>query len=59
MVLLGNMTVEEQFKGQSGPGMEGLPGFVVFGEPGDAGRWYHDDNGELQVTRRGDGDDGR
>ena len=56
MVLLGNMTVEEQFKGQSGPGMEGLPGFVVFGWPGEAGRWYRDDNGELQVSRSSEGE---
>ena len=42
MLSLANMTVDEQHKAQSGPGAEGLPGYVIVGP----GPWFTDDDGE-------------
>lgn len=38
MVMLWNMTGDEQVRAQTGPGTKGLPGFVVV----DGGPWYRD-----------------
>lgn len=46
MLSLDQMTVDEQFAVHTGPGTEGLPGFVVI-DPG--GPWYRDDDDEWQV----------
>lgn len=45
MLWLSQMTVEEQHKQQSGPGSEGLPGYVIVGP----GPWFTDDDGEWHV----------
>lgn len=42
---LHNMTPDEQIKEQTGPGSEGLPGFVVM----RGGPWYRDDRGRWRV----------
>jgi transcriptional regulator with XRE-family HTH domain len=44
---LQQMTPDEQVRIHTGPGTEGLPGFVV--SPG--GMWYRDEAGEWRVDR--------
>lgn len=44
---LHQLTVDQQHVEQSGPGTDGLPGYVVI--PG--GVWYEDDDGEWQVEQ--------
>lgn len=48
MVMLNQMTVGEQFHAHTGPGSEGLPGYVVIA-PG--GPWFTADDGERQIDR--------
>jgi len=48
MLMLGNMTPDEQHRAQTGPGTEGLPGYVV----GRGGPWYRDEAGEWQIDAR-------
>lgn len=48
---LAHMTQDEQIKAQSGPGTEGLPGFVVT----RGGPWYRNGNGRWQVVNRSRG----
>jgi len=55
-VPLWRMTPDEQIRQQSGPGTEGLPGFVVV-DPGP-GAWYRDDQGNWrQVDDDAEGQD--
>lgn len=49
MVPLWEMAVEEQFRVHTGPGSEGLPGYVVIA-PG--GPWFRDEVGEWQLAKR-------
>jgi DNA-binding XRE family transcriptional regulator len=44
MLSLADMTVEEQHRALSGPGTEGLPGYVIVGP----GPWFTDDDGEWR-----------
>ena len=45
MVALHQMTQDEQISAQTGPGTEGLPGFVVV----EGGVWYRGDDGAWVV----------
>ncbi len=45
MPSLADMTEAEQHKQQTGPGTEGLPGYVIVG----SGPWFTDDDGEWRV----------
>lgn len=45
MLWMVQMTAEEQHKQQSGPGTEGLPGYVI----AETGPWFTDDDGEWMV----------
>lgn len=45
MLFLANMTEAEQHKQQTGPGTEGLPGYIIAGP----GPWFTDDDGEWRV----------
>lgn len=49
MAALREMTVAEQFKAHTGPGSEGLPGYVVL-NPG--GPWYRERKGEMASRRK-------
>ena len=46
-VPIGQMTSDEQIRQQTGPGTEGLPGFVVI-DPGPGGWYFDDDSGEWK-----------
>ncbi len=45
MVTLAKMTPDAQVKAQTGPGTDGLPGFVVV----EGGAWYRDNDGAWVV----------
>lgn len=47
MLWTSQMTMDEQHRAHTGPGTEGLPGYLVFPD----GRWYRDDSGEWRVDR--------
>lgn len=45
MIPLWEMSVDDQHRQQSGPGTEGLPGYVIAGP----GPWFTDDYDEWQI----------
>lgn len=49
---LGRMTAQEQIRQQTGPGTDGLPGFVVV-DPGPK-PWYQDDDGVWRQVDDGE-----
>lgn len=49
-VPLWRMTLEEQFRQQTGPGTEGLPGFVVV-DPGPNPWFFDDKTGEWTQVK--------